>query len=122
MDVLKIIPAGEGKAISRQSLAIRLKTDDRTAREQVRQARLRGAWIISSSRGKGYYMATSLEDWERFKRETRRRANSLLETIGEQYIPPDEHAAGMTYVRSHMRRVPNRGIPGQIKWEDNQHG
>ena len=107
---------GPKKAISRKVLAAILKTDDRTAREQVRRARLKGAWIISSSGSRGYYIATSFEEWERFKRETRRRANSVLEVIGERYDPPEDDAIGKTYVRGHMRRLPAKQIPGQTRW------
>lgn len=114
MTILQYIPVGEKRAISRTSLAAKLKIDDRSIREQIRQARIKGAWIVSSSHSKGYFYAESLEDWERFKGETRRRANSILETIGEQYIPPDDHALGKTYVRGHMRRLPSRELEDQI--------
>lgn len=85
MNILHHIPIGEGNAISRSELRQRTGLADRLNRREIQAARIKGVRIISSSGGRGYWIATTDAEWIRFEREQVHRAKELLRQFGGKY-------------------------------------
>lgn len=81
MSIVNYIPKGKENAVSKYTLSATLGISEREVRRQVEEARNKGLSIISSSRGKGYYMASDRHDVEILTRELRSRAINLLKTV-----------------------------------------
>ena len=81
--VINHIPVGRENAVTRQKLEALTGNNDRTNRQAILEARSRGIKIVSSSSGKGYYIADNNDDWRMFLEEHRRRAMSELTIYNE---------------------------------------
>ena len=115
MNIVNCIPRGEQNAISRTGLRDKTGKPDRLNRNDIRNARLCGYQIISSSGGKGYWMATSDGEWMRFEREQVHRAQAILEQFGGKYrIVEVQAGPGEVFVRAHTRHKRRRAqLDGQ---------
>ena len=118
--VIKHIPVGREKAVTRQKLEALTGNNDRTNRQAILEARSRGIKIVSSSSGKGYYIADNNDDWRMFLEEHRRRAMSELTIYNEgmKLLPGNYIAAQIVPVRAHVRHLKSE-LPcdGQIELE-----
>ena len=118
--VIKHIPVGRENAVTRQKLEALTGNNDRTNRQAILEARSRGIKIVSSSSGKGYYIADNNDDWRMFLEEHRRRAMSALTIYNEgmKLLPGNYIAAQIVPVRAHVRHLKSE-LPcdGQIELE-----
>ncbi len=118
--VIKHIPVGRENAVTRQKLEALTGNNDRTNRQAILEARSRGIKIVSSSSGKGYYIADNNDDWRMFLEEHRRRAMSELTIYNEgmKLLPGNYIAAQIVPVRAHVRHLKSE-LPcdGQIELE-----
>lgn len=107
MNITKFIPVVRENAISRPYLSTLTGLSDRINRKWIEAARRQGARIISSSHGKGYYIAESDDEWMRFLEEHKRRAESILRVYNDGIIHLVQ--SGGQYktvpVRAYIRRV-----------------
>ena len=118
--VINHIPVGRENAVTRQKLEALTGNNDRTNRQAILEARSRGIKIVSSSSGKGYYIADNNDDWRMFLEEHRRRAMSELTIYheGMKLLPGNYIAAQIVPVRAHVRHL-KAELPcdGQIELE-----
>lgn len=110
MNIIDFIPYGKENAVSRYEIALKMGTSERDVRASIKRAnadleRTREA-ILSSSGGRGYWRTSSIEEMERYLRESAHRRDTLakndfpiLLTVcrakGEKLVP----------VRAHYRRL-----------------
>lgn len=83
---------GKHHAITRQRLKQITKLDDRTNREIIRDLRLSGLPIISSSETKGYWLAESKEELTSFIAEYKSRAKECqrVADLANEYLNKHE--------------------------------
>ena len=76
------IPIGAENAITREALARKWNTNDRTAREIIAKLRADdngdGYVIVSHSNGRGYYRTDNIEQIRHFKNEMEKRARNTF--------------------------------------------
>lgn len=75
--VLDAIPFGKDNAVTREDLEARTGLPDRQVRKAIEEIR-RSHIILNDQDGKGYYRSYDLDDIERFYRQERARALSVL--------------------------------------------
>lgn len=90
INILDYIPTGRENAVTREYLMAITGRSDRRCRDYITKARNEGARIVSSSRKKGYWMATSDEEWYIFCREHGRRFAAIGKTLREAKKAPLE--------------------------------
>ena len=78
IDIMVYIGVGRENAVTREQLRIRTGLSDRKIRNLIESARLQGAPIINNQDGEGYYIATNQEELDRYIRQERSRALSVL--------------------------------------------
>ncbi len=78
--ITDFLKTGRDNALTRAQLVNRTGLCDRTVREHIEIARSKGAPIISSAHGKGYYLAESDEDIALVQREYISRGKKMLKT------------------------------------------
>ena len=62
MNILDCLKVGKANAITRSELSVKTGMKDRDMRKEIHDLRIQGELIISSSHGKGYYLAESDND------------------------------------------------------------
>ena len=72
------IPFGKENAVTRAHLRAATGLPDRKIREEIEQARRRGAIIINAQDGAGYYQSEDIKDIAKQYRQNERRALSIL--------------------------------------------
>lgn len=72
------IPFGKENAVTRTHLRAETGLPDRKIREEIEQARRRGAIIINAQDGAGYYQSEDIKDIAKQYRQNERRALSIL--------------------------------------------
>lgn len=77
-DITKLIPMGRDHAITREALCACTGLPDRKNREMIEQARRRGAIIVNTQNGAGYYQSEDIKDVARQYQQNERRALSIL--------------------------------------------
>lgn len=77
-DITRFIPEGKKNAITRERLCEKTGLPDRKNRELIEQARRRGAIIVNTQNGAGYYQTKELADVMRQYQQNERRALSIL--------------------------------------------
>lgn len=87
------IPIGRENAITRQRLCEVTGLPDRKVREEIEQARRRGAIIVNAQDGAGYYQTEDLQEIERQFNQNERRAKSIL--AQQKHLRRRLKAAGM---------------------------
>lgn len=80
MSIIAYIPAGRENRITREELSRLTGRADRLNRRAIEEARKAGVPVISSSRGKGYYIAETQGETDALLREIWARVRSLLKT------------------------------------------
>lgn len=80
MSIIAYIPAGRDNSITREKPSRLTGRTDRLNRKAIEEARKAGVPVISSSRGKGYYIAETQGEIDTLLRETWARIRSLLKT------------------------------------------
>ena len=76
--IIDYIPEGKENAITRDRLCTVTGLPDRKVREEIEQARRRGAIIINAQDGAGYYRSDDIRDIARQYKTNERRALSIL--------------------------------------------
>lgn len=74
----EFIPVGRDNAVTRAQLCARTGLPDRKVREEIEQARRRGAIIINAQDGAGYFKTDDLSEMKRQFNQNERRAKSIL--------------------------------------------
>ena len=92
MHIEEYIPFGHENAISRKTLSMLLKMPDRQVRREIQRARDRGAIIINTQDGRGYYVTDNVDEIAKQYRQNRRRALSVLRQ--QKYLRQILKAAG----------------------------
>lgn len=121
MNLLNYIPEGKDQAISRERLARVTGKNDRVVRDMIMYLRMAGCKIVSSSKGKGYYLGTDRE-YELFEKEQVRRAMSILRVFGDKYVivqmAPDMPSGygKVIPVKAHFRNYKNIQVEGQVRF------
>ena len=79
-EILKsyLIPIGKENAVTRAHLRAVTGLPDRKIREEIEQARRKGAIIINAQDGAGYYQSEDIRDIAKQYRQNERRALSIL--------------------------------------------
>ena len=72
------IPTGRENAVTRVHLREVTGLPDRKVREEIEQARRKGAIIINAQDGAGYYQSEDIKDIAKQYRQNERRALSIL--------------------------------------------
>lgn len=72
------IPEGKENAITRERLCMVTGLPDRKVREEIEQARRRGAIIINAQDGAGYFRTEDISEIKRQYTANDRRAKSIL--------------------------------------------
>lgn len=72
------IPTGRENAVTRSHLRTVTGFTDRKVREQIEQARRKGAIIINTQDGAGYYQSEDIRDIAKQYTQNERRALSIL--------------------------------------------
>lgn len=72
------IPEGRENAITRQRLCALTGLPDRKVREEIEQARRRGAIIVNAQDGAGYFQTDDLGEIKRQFNQNEHRAKSIL--------------------------------------------
>lgn len=72
------IPIGKENAVTRAHLRAVTGLPDRKIREEIEQARRKGAIIINAQDGAGYYQSEDIRDIAKRYRQNERRALSIL--------------------------------------------
>lgn len=87
MHSIEDIPIGAENAITREALARKWNTNDRTAREIIAKLRAEdngdGYVIVSHSNGRGYYRTDNIEQIRHFFNETMNRARHTFRPLGK---------------------------------------
>ena len=73
------IPFGKENAVTRAHLRAATGLSDRKIREEIEQARRRGAIIINAQDGAGYYQSEDIKDIAKQYRQNERRALSIAQ-------------------------------------------
>lgn len=76
--ITSYIPEGRDRAITRARLCALTGLSDRTVRREIEEARRRGAIIINTQDGKGYFQTEDLNEIKRQFEQNERRAMSIL--------------------------------------------
>lgn len=76
--IIDYIPEGKENAVSRGYLCAKTGLPDRKVREEIEQARRRGAIIINAQDGAGYYRSEDIKDIAKQYNMNERRALSIL--------------------------------------------
>lgn len=107
MDIVKYIPVGRKNAISRPYLSTLTGLSDRINRKWIEAARRQGVRIISSSHGRGYYIAEDDNEWLHFLEEHKRRAESILRVYndGMIHLAKTDGEYKAVSVRAHVRKI-----------------
>lgn len=87
------IPKGRENAITREHLCKITGLPDRKVREEIEQARRRGAIIVNAQDGAGYYQTEDLGEIKRQFNQNERRAKSIL--AQQKHLRKRLKAAGM---------------------------
>ena len=72
------IPIGKENAVTRAHLRAVTGLPDRKIREEIEQARRKGAIIINAQDGAGYYQSEDIKDIAKQYRQNERRALSII--------------------------------------------
>ena len=80
------IPIGKENAVTRAHLRAVTGLPDRKIREEIEQARRKGAIIINAQDGAGYYQSEDIRDIAKQYRQNERRALSILAQQKQQAI------------------------------------
>ena len=87
MHSIEDIPIGAENAITREALARKWHTNDRTAREIIAKLRAEdngdGYVIVSHSNGRGYYRTDNIDQIRHFFHETMNRARHTFRPLGK---------------------------------------
>lgn len=78
MDIISAIGVGRENAVTRAQLCDKLGMGDRAVRKLIEDARNQGALIVNEQNGKGYYIATKLEEVCRQYAVNKARAMSII--------------------------------------------
>ena len=118
MNLLNYIPQGKDHPITRERLVRLTGKNDRVIRDMIMYLRMSGCKIVSSSKGKGYYIGTDRE-YELFEKEQVRRAMSIPRVFGDKYIVVQMHPDTQTSskpipVKAHFRNYKNIQVEGQV--------
>lgn len=113
MTVIECLRTGRLNAVSRAKLANRTGHGDRFNRKEIERLRHDGIPIMSTSDGKGYWIAEHIEEIEKFLREVDAR------TRAQQYpklrrLVWNVKGVKFTTVREHRRRIGTGEIEGQV--------
>ncbi len=114
VEVITYIKAGRANAVTRAQLVNLTGLSDRKVRKKIEHYRNYGIPIMSASDGKGYWLATTTVEIERFLREADNRARA------QQYIKLRRTVAAakgeyLVTVRQHYRRLKPHEVDGQVK-------
>ena len=81
------IPIGAENAITREALARKWNTNDRTARDIIAKLRAEdngdGYVIVSHSNGRGYYRTDNIDQIRHYLNETMNRARHTFKPLGK---------------------------------------
>lgn len=115
MDLMQCLRTGRINAVTRAELVNRTGMPDRANRREIERLRREGVPVISASDGRGYWLAESVEEVERFLREADLRAEAQRYPKLRQYAAA---AKGLRVVpvRAHVRRVGAKEIEGQVRF------
>ena len=91
--IADFIPSGKENAVTREHLCRVTGLPDRKVREEIEQARRRGAIIVNAQDGAGYYQTEDLEEIKRQFNQNDRRAKSIL--AQQKHLRRRLKAAGM---------------------------
>jgi len=83
IDILEFIPRGKSNAITRMSLANKIKSSDRHVRVLIHRKREAGELIISETSGKGYYQPESRKEVMRFIKQQKSYIKNLQRSISK---------------------------------------
>lgn len=81
IDIMDYIPRGKDNAVTREQLVEQTGIKDRTVRRMIHKKRQQGEIIISSTRGKGYYLPLTRDDAEGFIRQQKSYIKHIQESI-----------------------------------------
>lgn len=76
--IIDYIPEGKENAVTRERLCAITGLPDRKLREEIEQARRRGAIIINAQDGAGYYQSEDIREIAKQYNMNERRALSIL--------------------------------------------
>ena len=91
--IIDRIPEGKENAVTREYLCAITGLPDRKLREEIEQARRRGAIIINDQSGAGYYRSEDIRDIAKQYNMNERRALSIL--AQQKHLRKRLKAAGM---------------------------
>lgn len=114
MEVICYIKAGRENAVTRAQLVNLTGLSDRKVRKQIEHYRNCGIPIMSASDGKGYWMAESIEETERFLCEADNRARAQ-QYIKLRHIVASAKGDHLVTVREHLRRIKSNELEGQVR-------
>lgn len=78
MSICDYIGIGAASAVSKQDLCDMTGLSEREVRRRIAAERNKGVPIVSSSHSKGYYLASTEEDYNILQREIMSRATKLM--------------------------------------------
>lgn len=83
-NIVDLIPKGRENAITRENLRTITGLNDRTLRQEIEDARSKGALIFNEQDGNGYYTSDEISDIARQYRQNENRAMSIL--VQQKYL------------------------------------
>ena len=123
MNIAASIPAGRENAVSRRELARLTGLTDRSIREHIKGANRaligEGKAILSSSRARGYWISSEVQEMEEYLKESSRRARAQYRNDSpiRAYVMR-RSGAGTIQVRAYTRRAKaGTRTDGQIRLE-----
>lgn len=114
MTVMDCLKVGRANAVTRAELVNRTGKPDRANRKEIERLRREGVPIISASDGKGYWLAESVEEVERFLREADARTEAQRYPKLRKYVAKAK-GLHVVPVRAHVRRIGPGEIEGQVR-------
>ena len=109
-EIMNSLPIGADNAVSMASLAASLGINERTLRENVRDARFEGAEIVGDSNG--YYRPATPEERARFYSMFRKRALCSLASVSTLYAKikeeQPEQIAGQMSIFDFIGKEPDK--------------
>lgn len=84
--MLEYIPKGENHAIDRYELGFIANLSDRQLRKEIERLQNEGHPICNLSEGKGYFVAQTERELERYKLQERSRAIKILRKLYKMHL------------------------------------